>query len=495
MILKLSTRWLAEFGRRPLNLILLIVVPLVFVTLSAGVLADFADILGGLGEVGNIEAATAGWAAAVLAGVSGFFHVSTSRNADRRLAEAGVGAIAVVASRLISTLALAAVSTLGALIALGVRTNSGLSWRVVGATILFSLIYVGIGVAVGALIESEMNGSLLVVFIWIFDVFFGPAMGGVGRLSQFFPLYYPTSVITSIDSGTAGLLGDLGLSGLIVVLALGVAVLALAMTTRSGSFATKEPPPFRRRIYAAQKAAFRQLQRMPIMWILVVGLPAAFISESIAVTPNSPTPVELAEAGARTLQILPMDEVHGAIMVPITVGFLASLAGLFVIVDSAEVDQRLSLTPFRPLEILWVRFVVIMSASLLATAISLLVTSLSFRPASWPIFVGANLLVALTYATIGVIAGPVFGRLGGIYVLLILPFVDIGLAQNPMFDAAPPTWGRFLPGHGAVRVMMDGAFTQSFDEGLPLFLALVWLVCLGVISTIVFRRVALARVS
>ena len=32
-----------------------------------------------------------------------------------------------------------------------------------------------------------------------------------------------------------------------------------------------------------------------------------------------------------------------AVMVPITVGFLASLAGLFVIVDSAQADRRLSL--------------------------------------------------------------------------------------------------------------------------------------------------------
>jgi len=90
--LGLTGQWLAEYWRRPLNVVLLIAVPVVFVILSAGVLADFADILGGAADVGDVEAATAGWAAAVLAGVAGFFHVSQSRDADRRLAAAGAGA-------------------------------------------------------------------------------------------------------------------------------------------------------------------------------------------------------------------------------------------------------------------------------------------------------------------------------------------------------------------------------------------------------------------
>lgn len=102
---------------------------------------------------------------------------------------------------------------------------------------------------------------------------------------------------------------------------------------------------------------------------------------------------------------------------------------------------------------------------------------------------GANVLVALTYATIGVIVGPIFGRLGGLYLLLVIPFIDIGLAQNAMFDAAPPAWGKFMPAHGAVRVMMDGAFTASFDETGALLLALGWLAALTATAVVVFRRV------
>ncbi|MDW3221032.1 MAG: ABC transporter permease [Acidimicrobiales bacterium] len=484
-----SSRWLAEYWRRPLNVVLLVAVPVVFVTLSAGALADFADILGGAADVGEVEAATAGWAAAVLAGVAGFFHVSQSRDADRRLAAAGAGAGRVVASRLVSTLTLAALASVGALIALAARTDVAGTGRVIGATALFALTYTGFGVLVGALVRSELNGSLIVVFAWIFDVFFGPAMGGTATVLRLFPLHFPTLVVTDVASGHSGALGDLGLSLLWAVAAMTAATVALVATTRPHEQATRQRSPARRRAMAGLGAAGRQLQRMPVMWILIIGLPVAFISVSIAVTPEDPTPVELVEGGRRGLSIISMADVHGAIMVPITIGFLASLAGLFVILDSAEADRRLSLTRFRPGEILGVRMTVIGAAALVATAVSIAVTAVSFDAVSWPIFIGANVLVALTYATIGVIVGPVFGRLGGLYLLLVLPFIDIGLAQNAMFDAAPPAWGAYMPAHGAVRVMMDGAFTPTFDETGALVVALAWLGGLAAMAALVFRRV------
>lgn len=491
MTAALSFRWLVEYSRRPLNLVLLVAVPVVFVTLAAGTLADFADILGGIGELGNVEAATAGWAAAVLAGVAGFFHISTSRDSDRRLASAGAGVGPVVASRMVSTLALAALAAAGALLALRVRTDLATSPRVIGATLLFAVIYAGIGVTIGALVRSEMNGSLILVFAWIFDVFFGPAMGGTASFIRLFPLHYPTLIVTDVASGHSGALGDLGISLFWAIATVAFAGATLTLTIRPRHASTVQP--VRRRVGAALIAASRQLRRMPAMWILILGLPVAFITTSIAITPDTPTPVELAENGQRSLSIVSMADVHGAVMVPITIGFLASLAGLFVSLDSAEGDRRLSLTRYRGGEILAVRMTVIVAASLVATAVAVGVTAVSFEAVSWPIFVAANVLVALTYATIGVIVGPLFGRLGGLYLLLLLPFIDVGLAQNAMFDASPPAWGRFLPAHGAVRVMMDGAFTNSFDETTALILALAWLAALGSAAFVVFRRVTIAH--
>lgn len=46
-----------------------------------------------------------------------------------------------------------------------------------------------------------------------------------------------------------------------------------------------------------------------------------------------------------------------------------------------------------------------------------------------------------------------------------------------------------MPAHGAVRVIMDGAFTASFDETGALMLALAWCAGLTVLAAFVFRRV------
>ncbi|WP_108665334.1 ABC transporter permease [Euzebya rosea] len=489
----LGWRYLAEYARRPLNLVLLVVVPVVFVTLSAGAIADFADALGGITDLGPIEAATAGWAASLLAGVAGFFHVTGSREADRRLAAAGAGTLRVVAARLTSALGLAALAGIGALGALTVRTDLADAPRVVGVTLLMAVTYLGIGAIVGALVRSELNGSLVVVFVWLFDVFFGPAFGGSGVVLRTFPLHFPTLVVTDVASGHAGPLGGVGLSALWAVGALLAGTAALVRTTRPSPLALPRPAGRWRRIAVALRYGFRDYRRNLVLWVLLVGLPVAFITLSIAVTPNDPTPVELIDGGTRSLQVLPMSDLHGAIMVPITAGFLAGLAGLFVALGSAEGVRRLVLAGYRPLEILAARLGVIVFAALLTTGVSLAVTGASFTPVDWWVFGLANVLVALTYGMLGVLIGPRFGLLGGLYLMLALPFIDVGIAQNAMFDAAPPAWAVYMPAHGGIRVMLDGAFTASFDELAAFGLALTWLAGVTVLAVAQFRHLASPR--
>jgi hypothetical protein len=486
----LTLRGLQEYARRPLNLVLLVLVPVVFVTLSAGALADFADALGGTTELGAIEAASAGWAAAILAGVAGFFHVTGSREPDRRLAAAGTGTVRVVLARTWSALALAGLAAAGALLALGLRTGLGDAPRAIAATGLFAVIYLAIGIAVGALVRSELNGSLLIIFIWIFDVFMSPAMGIDSPALRVLPLHFPTVVVTDLTSGHAGPLGDLGIAVAWAAGSVAVALAALVATTRPARTVAARAPGSAARLRAGLRYGFREYRRNPVLWVLLVGLPVAFISVSIAVTPDDPAPVQLVENGRKAVQVLLMSELHGAVMAAITAAFLAGLAGLFVVSGSAEGDRRLVLAGFRAGEVLTARLGVIGFAAVLTTAVSLAVTAAGFTPRNWGIFILGTVLVALTYGMIGVLLGPLFGRLGGLYLMLVLPFIDAGLAQNPMFDLAPPTWARFLPAHGAVRVLLDGAFTPGFDETGGLLLAAGWLAGITVAAAVVFRRLA-----
>lgn len=493
----LTWRYLVEYARRPLNLVLLAVVPVVFVTLTAGAIADFARILGGEASLGQLEAATAGWAAAFLAGVAGFFHVTGSREPDRRLAAAGSATGRVVAARVASSMVLAAVASGGALIALAVRTDIADVGRAVGATAMFAVIYLAIGSVVGAFVRSEVNGSLLIIFIWIFDVFFGPAMGRTDAvITRFFPTHFPTVVMLDAATTHGGPLGDLGTSLTWTLGSLAVAVTALVITTRpvrngrarrrTGSWA---------RTRAGLRYAWREYRRNIALWVLLIGVPASFISLSIAATPDDPAPVELVENGQRAISILSMADIHGAIMVPITVAFLAGLAGLFVVLGSAQGDRRLVLAGFKPREVLASRLGVIILAASLVSAVSLAVTSASLQPEAWLIFALATLVVAVTYALIGVVIGPLFGKLGGLYLMILLPFIDVGLAQNVMFDAAPPSWGKWMPGHGAVRVLIDSAFTSTFDEISGALLAVAWLLGITAAAVAVFRRTSAPHIA
>ncbi len=226
------------------------------------------------------------------------------------------------------------------------------------------------------------------------------------------------------------------------------------------------------------------------MWVLLLLLPVFFITLSFAITPDMPTPVEVVEGGAAAVRTVSMIDVHGAIMVPITIAFLAGLAGLFVVQGSIEADSRLALAGFKTREVLGSRLGVIGLAALLTTSIALAVTAVDFSPANWVWFAAGNAAVAMTYGLVGVVVGTVFGRLGGLYVMFLLPFIDVGLAQNVMFSAAPPDWGRFLPGRGAVTVLVDGAFTPTLDQLGAVALAAGWLLVLAVVGGLIFRRVA-----
>lgn len=162
--------------RAPFTLVLLIAVPALFVTAAAGVLSDFARALGsGLG--GDAAAALgAGWAAAFISGTLGFFQATSSRGADRRLALAGSGPLRVAAARISASLALAVVAAGSGFVALLLRTGLVHPWHAGAAVLAFALIYLAVGVLIGAVISAPLEGSLAVTFVFLLDVFSGPGM-------------------------------------------------------------------------------------------------------------------------------------------------------------------------------------------------------------------------------------------------------------------------------------------------------------------------------
>jgi hypothetical protein len=118
-----SGSFLREQVRAPLNLFLLIVVPLFFVLIFASVVGEFAKALGGDLASESATSISAGWAAAFLCGTLGFFQLASSREADRRLALAGLGAWRVAASRITASIALGLIVSVVAYLTLWLRSG------------------------------------------------------------------------------------------------------------------------------------------------------------------------------------------------------------------------------------------------------------------------------------------------------------------------------------------------------------------------------------
>ena len=141
-------------------------------------LSDFADVLGGKLAGDAAVALSAGSAAAFVSGTLGYFQASSSRAADRRLALAGLGGTRVAIARLIASIALAALASAAAFAALILRGGVAHPAHVAVAIAGFAPLYLAVGVLIGSIVSSPLEGSLIVVLVVLLDAFAGPGMTG-----------------------------------------------------------------------------------------------------------------------------------------------------------------------------------------------------------------------------------------------------------------------------------------------------------------------------
>ena len=475
-VLTFVRRFLSDYVRNPVNLLLLVVVPTVFVVVVAGSMADAAKLLGGVGGPA-VETAAAGWAAAFLAGIAMYFQTAATHETDSRIVIAGLTPRALVLARLLTGCVLAVGASTAALLALAARTGIDHPVRAIAGTLMFALVYLAVGAIVAVLARNPVNGTVIVLFVWILDVFFGPAMGAADRLAtRGLPTHFVTLWMVDLPSRHGGRPGDLGWALLWTGGAVLVAWLLAAARVRTARAPRTVPAGSARgQLAAAGLASWRDARRNPAQWVLFVVVPFVFIITADAVTPDEQIVLTLREHGANLARSFAMPSVHGATMAPIAIAALSALVGLFVVLDSRSGDRRAALAGLRPRSLLVARLGVLTLLTLTAAAVSLVTTAFVFDAARWPTYAAANLLLGFTYGLVGALLAPVFGRVGGVFLAFLLPFLDLGIVQSPMLHAEPTTLSRFMPGYGGSRVLLDGALTRGFDETGPLLIGLAWL--------------------
>jgi hypothetical protein len=409
-------------------------VPVAFVAAAAGSLAQLARLLSGTMAPGaDVPSVTAGWAAAFIAAIAAYFQIRAARSADRRLVLAGLPAGRLAAARAVTGLALAAVASAAALLTLAARTGVDHLGRVLPATFMFAVIYLAIGALIGTLVTSPVNGTVLILFVWMVDVMFGPVFGSAARpAGRVFPTHFLTLWMTDLPSHHAGRIGDLGWA---LVWTLGAAIAAWVVLVSASRTARADrrghPGSAGDQLRAAVRAGLTDWGRNRVLWVLLAAVPAVFIVLATAFAPGSTVRLTLDENGRQVTKVINLAfgaGIHPAFMAPIAIASLATLADMFIILDSRAADRRLVLAGERAASLLAGRLALVALAALLAAGVSLAVAAAVASVQQWGTYIAASLLLALTYALIGVILAPLFGRVAGVLVAFLVPFLDLGIA-------------------------------------------------------------------
>jgi hypothetical protein len=487
----LVRRFLTEASRNRVTISMLLVVPVVFVAIAGGAIADAGELLGGQGGP-QAETATAGWTAGFVAAIAMYFQIRSARAADRRLVIAGLSPTRLVAARMSTGAALALVATIASYATLAVRFGVDHPARVAAATLMFAIIYLALGAVIGALVANPVNGTVLILFVWLLDVVFGPAFRPADTIvSRFFPTHFLSLWMMDLPSHHGGRPGDLGWALAWTLTAIAVSWVVVTATSRAARVhARAGANSATTQLAAGTRMCLVEASRSRVLWVLMIVVPAVFIALSAVTTPKEFQVMNLPEAGHQVPVRFWFPETHPGLMAPIAIGALAALVGLFTVLDARSADRRLVLAGFRATSLIGARLAVVGLLAVLATATSLAVTAAFFDARQWGLYVLANTLVALTYALVGVLIGWFFGRVGGVFVAFLLPFLDLAIEQSPMLNPQVSDLAHFLPGYGASRVLYDAALTRSFDETGALVIALVWLLALAATATFLLRHAA-----
>lgn len=233
----------------------------------------------------------------------------------------------------------------------------------------------------------------------------------------------------------------------------------------------------------------RQYQRNVLLLALLLVVPFVFITLSYYTTANVNIPIFLTEGDERVPSLVWMPDLHGAVMVPITAAFLSGMGGLFVMIESTRADGRLVVAGVSPVAVGATRLLMIVCFGLLVALLSVGVTLISFRPEDLGGFILANALIGSSYGLVGALVSLLAGRLGGAYLMLFIPMIDVGVFQDPMFISGDqPLWMKLLPGYGGTRLAIDAAFTERGDDWAALAVAAAWLAGLAGVTLMTFVR-------
>lgn len=227
---------------------------------------------------------------------------------------------------------------------------------------------------------------------------------------------------------------------------------------------------------------------------LLVVLPILFITVAIAVTQDAQMPIELPIDGETQVVMRGLPAVHGIAMAPIASTIIAGIVGLLLMQSAKETDRRLVLAGYRARDVILARFGTLALLVLLITVVSVGVLALDVVPEQPVLFLGAMFLVTAIYGLVGMLLGVIVGRVAGLWLVLVLSMLDIGLFQSPLFPMVDEAWWvQILPGHHPMEVVFDAGMTAQPDTLAHLLWGTAYLIAVGLVAIVLFYRLTKVR--
>lgn len=184
-----------QYVREPVNLFLLFLIPPLFIIAMSGAITTFSNALGGnLGERAGTGLSGL-WAAAILTGVASFFLALASAKVDARLVLAGLRSSAVTAAHVAVTVIVALVTTAMSVGMLLATQEVGDATALFAAVFVAALIYGSIGSLLSVYVSGDLEGSFVIILIFMLDAFVGgPLAGGTGFFADILPVRFPSEI-------------------------------------------------------------------------------------------------------------------------------------------------------------------------------------------------------------------------------------------------------------------------------------------------------------
>ncbi|MFO7720191.1 MAG: hypothetical protein R6W85_07110 [Gillisia sp.] len=207
----------------------------------------------------------------------------------------------------------------------------------------------------------------------------------------------------------------------------------------------------------------RMLVRQKIVIILLLIIPAFFLTVVEFTTSDRMLPFQLASLDDDVFINISEKGISFIFFAVASSGFLVSFLALNLIQKNNEVNRRLIICGYHPIELLISILLALFLAIVLIAAYVGLLTH-AFYPIDHPGRFNLGLvLIGFVYGSYGLVVGSIIkGELEGILLIVLLVNIDVGWLQNPLFyaEAQNQIIIKFLPAYFPSQTAIITAVTD-----------------------------------